>query len=270
MRDWLRPLHEALDNKSDPVDFFFRDDAGWGDAELFKLLDIFADHDLPMDLAAIPMALSRALVAELSRHRALSSNCARIHQHGFAHTNHEPVGRKCEFGAAREFESQRRDIERGQQRLQDMFGSLLDPIFTPPWNRCTEVTGKSLVALGVSVLSRESSAAPLKVDGLFELPIHIDWFAHHKGHRLTRSEWTNLLADKISTYAAVGIMFHHAVMDGFEFGATIELLEALALHPKVRTSNMAPLALRGATTAASIAVNHSALTSPCRLALTQG
>ena len=51
----------------------------------------------------------------------------------------------------------------------------MEPIFTPPWNRCTIDTGTALAELGFRVLSRESRAEPLGVPGLLELPIHIDW-----------------------------------------------------------------------------------------------
>ena len=98
-----------------------------------------------------------------------------LHQHGLAHANHEREGRKCEFGPSRGLEAQRRDIEAGRARLTDLLGDRVDPIFTPPWNRCTTDTGTALAELGFRVLSRESRAEPLGVPGLFELPIHIDW-----------------------------------------------------------------------------------------------
>ena len=57
MTGWLEPLHAALDARSAPVWFFFRDDdAGWDDSALEALLDVFEPYGLPLDVAAIPLA----------------------------------------------------------------------------------------------------------------------------------------------------------------------------------------------------------------------
>ena len=151
---WLRPVEEALDAADRPVRFFFRDDdAGWGDVRLIELLDLFAACSLPVDLAVIPRALDAGLAGELGMRRRVG-----LHQHGLAHVNHEREGRKCEFGPARAADAQRRDIEAGRARLADLLGARVDPIFTPPWNRCTADTGRCLAALGFEVLSREARA----------------------------------------------------------------------------------------------------------------
>ena len=82
-----------------PVDVFFRDDdAGWRDDRLLALLDLFAEHALPLDVAVIPAALGEPVAAEL---RGRAGARLGLHQHGFAHANHEPDGRKHEFGPSR-------------------------------------------------------------------------------------------------------------------------------------------------------------------------
>jgi hypothetical protein len=219
---WLDPVRAALD--STPVSVFFRDDdAGWARGRLYALLDRFERHELPVDLAVIPAALDRRLAAELLE-RAASQRVA-LHQHGFAHRNHEPEGRKHEFGPHRSPEQQRRDIAVGAARLADLLGELAQPIFTPPWNRCTADTGRCLVELGFAVLSRESRAAPLEVPGLDEVPIRIDWLKPELGERLAMA---------IAEGGPVGVMFHHAVMDPDHLARADELLALLATHPRVR------------------------------------
>src|SRR3954467_1577014 len=90
--DWPNLL-DSLDRSEAPVDVFFRDDdAGWADERLLELIDRFAAHGLPLDLAVIPMELS-AVLAERLAERPVG-----LHQHGYAHTNHQLEGRKCEFG----------------------------------------------------------------------------------------------------------------------------------------------------------------------------
>ena len=113
---------------------------------------------LPVDLAVIPAELDAGLARELRARPRVG-----LHQHGLAHVNHEREGRRCEFGPARGAAAQRRDIEAGRARLADLLGERVDPIFTPPWNRCTADTGRCLAELGFAALSREARAAPLDV-----------------------------------------------------------------------------------------------------------
>lgn len=208
---WLDPVTAALDGA--PVAFFFRDDdAGWRDDRLRALLDLFDRHELPVDLAVIPRALTPGLARELQG-RA-------VHQHGLAHVNHEPEGRKCEFGPSRSREDQLRDIAEGREILRAQLE--VQPIFTPPWNRCTAATGEALAELGFAVLSRESRAGPLGTDGLREIPVHVDLA------RLSPEQAGERLAAAIAAGGPVGVMFHHAVMDDADMQRADELLALLA------------------------------------------
>ena len=202
---WLDPLRAGLDAAGGPVSVFLRDDdAGWSDDRLYVLLDRFLEYGLPLDLAVIPTALRPPLAREL-RDRAGTQLC--LHQHGFAHANHEPDGRKYEFGPSRSRAEQRRDIETGRALLEEHLGGLLAPIFSPPWNRCTVETGECLAELGFSVLSRESRAEPLGVPGLRELPVSLDF---------VRLEPDELARRSAAARAPVGVIFHHAEMDEAE------------------------------------------------------
>lgn len=233
--NFLESVQNRLDSLHEATIVFFRDDdAGWGDARLMRLLDVFGEYELPIDLAAIPRALTPSLSNELISRIDNSAGRVRVHQHGYAHLNHEKEGRKCEFGPARDRAAQRADIAEGKLRLQDFMGFRVDPIFTPPWNRCIVETGECLVELGFRALSRESGADPLGTPGLAEVPVSQDWFAHRKGVRLSPEEWGQSLASKFGGTAPLGIMFHHAVMDDEEMQATAALLALLAAHPNVQ------------------------------------
>jgi hypothetical protein len=212
---WIDPVTAAVDAAPDGVELFFRDDdAGWDDDRLLALLDVFAARAMPLDLAVIPMALHADLAAELRRRT--TTQRLDLHQHGYAHTNHEPDGRKYEFGPHRTLARQRRDIEAGAERLNELLPTV-QPIFTPPWNRCTRDTGRALADLGFEILSRESRAEPLGVDGLDEVPIHVDWV---KPNAIAR------LAEAIRAGGRVGVMFHHAEMDACSRARANELLAA--------------------------------------------
>src|SRR3954470_22008778 len=167
---WLQPLRARLNARDRPLTLFFRDDdAGWADERLFELMDRFEERRLPLDLAVIPQALSAPLAAELRERQEASGGRVGLHQHGFAHVNHETEGRKQEFGPSRSADEQREDIATGLAELERLLGGCLQPVFTPPWNRCTEATGRCLAELGFRVLSREHRAEPLRVDGLAEV-----------------------------------------------------------------------------------------------------
>ena len=228
---WLDPVRAAIVASPAPVEVFFRDDdAGWASDRLHALLDRFEHHELPVDLAVIPAVLDEALAAEL-RVRADTQRLG-LHQHGFAHRNHEPDGRKYEFGPHRAPEQQRRDIEAGAARLADLLGDLVQPIFTPPWNRCTVDTGRCLAELGFRVLSRESRAEPLDVAGLDEVPIRIDFVKPDRAERL---------ATAVTEGGPIGVMFHHAVDD---LTAVDDLLALVATHPRIKARTILDIAAR--------------------------
>jgi uncharacterized protein DUF2334 len=244
MSAWLDNLRRALDTAASPIDFFFRDDdAGWHDERLFALLDLFERQGLPIDVAAIPRAVSASLASELRARIAAAPERLAVHQHGFAHLNHEAEGRKCEFGPSRPRSLQQQDIESGRRLLSEVHGLAVSQIFTPPWNRCTEATGEALRACGFSVLSRDATAQPLGVAGLCELPVRVDWLARRKGVRVSLEELGDLLADAASIAASpVGVMFHHEMLDDDELTRAGELLSLLAAHTAARCHLMSSLA----------------------------
>jgi hypothetical protein len=221
-------LGSALDEAGGPVEVFFRDDdAGWGDAQLLRLADLFAGHGLPLDVAVIPAELTPGLAAEL-RHRPVG-----LHQHGYAHVNHQREGRKCEFGSDRSRAQQEADISAGRERLGELLDDRLDPFFTPPWNRCTRDTGEALVALGFAALSREHRAEPLGL--LPEVSVHLDVA------RLSPDELDERFAGFLRAGGPVGVMFHHAVMEDDDFARADALLGLLAGHDRVVARTLAEL-----------------------------
>lgn len=259
MSGWLDELRRALDDATGRVSFFFRDDdAGWDDRRLFELLELFERHSLPMDVAAIPAAVTDGLADELLARIETGPGLLAVHQHGFAHRNHETEGRKCEFGAARDPLLQQRDILSGQERLSAMFGERLSPIFTPPWNRCTIDTGECLRRAGFRVLSRDSTARPLNLDGLFELSVTVDWFARSKGVRLSPDLLGSTLAAAVKSSAPVGVMFHHALMNEGERLMAGELLALIARHENARCYLMEQLAPQLSKEAGAAAATFSA------------
>lgn len=241
MTSWLEPLRRVLDASAEEVEIFFRDDdVGWADDRLDPLLDLFAERRLPLDLAVIPTAVDLERAERLVRR---GDPLLAVHQHGFAHQNHEPYGRPSEFGPSRPARAQLDDITAGRDRLDELFGDLVAPVFTPPWNRCVTATGQCLVAAGLAVLSCDRTAQPLDIPALAELPVAVDWFAKRKGVPLTRAEVGVRLAEAAAA-GPVGVMFHHAHMDAAELTAAGALLDLLVASPNARCSSLRDRASR--------------------------
>jgi hypothetical protein len=239
MPDWLDPVRASLDGLADPVSFFIRDDdAGWGNERLYRLLDVTELRRVNIDVAAIPTAMDTALARQLRYIVAHSDGRVVVHQHGFAHANHETTGRKGEFGASRPAGAQRRDLLAGRQRLEDHLALALPSLFTPPWNRCTRVTAEILVELGYRILSRDAGAKPFSLGRLAELPIHLDWTGKHgvrTGPEMFGSAIGNVLA---TTRTPVGLMLHHETMDSDDRRLLAELLAVMTSHPMWRPCSM--------------------------------
>lgn len=235
---WLDPVRRALEERVTPCTVFFRDDdAGRDDARLAALLSCFSRHGVVVDLAVIPALVTPSLADDLGRR--LAAGEVRVHQHGLAHVDHEVAGRKHEFGPARSAAQQAADLGAGRDLMLRWFGAAaVDPVFTPPWNRCTADTGRALLELGLRVLSRDSGAAPLDVPGLVEVPVTLDWFGHRKGVRWTRRELGARLATQVAGPDPIGVMLHHAVTEPGELALVAELVALLAGHPAVRPGSL--------------------------------
>ncbi|MFZ2650301.1 MAG: hypothetical protein WA210_09365 [Burkholderiaceae bacterium] len=242
------PLLLALDRAAAPVNFFVRDDdAGWADERLLALLRVMDAANVPIDLAAIPAALTLPLARELKARRGAGQGIG-IHQHGYAHANHEPAGRKCEFGPARSLSQCESDLRRGREQLLDLLGECLDPIFTPPWNRLGPDTPALLGRLGFSALSRDFNASPQ--GAIAEISVHCDWT---KQWRLANAQQTGArepialacvareLARHASAGACVGLMLHHEAMSDSELAALSQGLARWTGHPNARWRQMREL-----------------------------
>ncbi len=224
-------LLQALDRAEAPVNFFVRDDdAGWADVRLFALLRVMDEAEVPIDLAAIPTAISPELDRELKA-RKRSGQRVGIHQHGFAHLNHETQGRKGEFGAGRDLAHREADLRRGRDILRAAFEESLDPIFTPPWNRVSPDTPFMLAALGFATLSRDATA--LEQHALPEVVVHTDWSKQWRLAEQVRDDAAQRIADDLTKHVApgacVGLMLHHAVMGPAKLDSLSKLLAGLGI-----------------------------------------
>ncbi len=238
----FQTLADVLANRKTSLKVFFRDDdGGWADARLQKLAHAFIEQQLPLDIAVIPDALSAKSIELLTALLKADAEVA-IHQHGYTHTNHQLSGRSCEFGTDRTREQQHLDISRGQQKLTDLFGAQIAPVFTPPWNRCTSDTAHALKSLGFRYLSRIIGSEPID-NAITELPVAVDWLKKRKGERLNTTELVQYISGLFSTENdTIGVMLHHEHMDKdnrelfFQFIETLRKSQRVSFHPMLNVS----------------------------------
>lgn len=236
---WLDPIRRALDARAEPIRAFIRDDdGGWAHERLEQLARQCSTHGLPIDVAVIPAALTADDASRLLALKSTHRGRLGLHQHGWAHVSHEQTGRKCEFGPSRARHEVQRDLTEGQRVMTRWFGAEVDPIFTPPWNRCTDSTAMLLLDIGFEVLSRDVTAPRVDCAGLLECPVTNDWFAKRHGQRIDRNDWTRAFAVTCATQSVLGLLLHHAGMDQEEFERLDPLLRLLAEHPLCRPCSL--------------------------------
>ena len=217
------------------------DDAVAPGPALDRLLDIAAQHGLPLALAVIPLPATAALAARL----AVAGPDVAVLQHGFAHRNHGGAGeKKAELGAQRPVEAVLDELRRGAALLRRLFagaGPAPLPVLVPPWNRIAPSVVAGLRAAGFAGLStyhprvaREPSPGVLQVNTHADI---VDWRGSRgfvgaaaalglmTAHLAARREGRND-ADE-----PTGLMTHHLVHDEACWAFLATLANRLADRP---------------------------------------
>jgi len=232
----LREILAEFQTQRRTVNVFFRDDDVDDDEpSLRALLALFQELETPINLEIIPARLTRAAIGFLREAHARRPGLVELNQHGWQHVNHESEGRKCEFGASRGFDEQIVDVARGREVLEQAFGSSFSPVFTPPWNRCTEATYRALDQLGFCALSKLRGKEPVAGYGFRELSVTLDVFRWKGGAEMkTAGELVGELTGQLRELDTVGVMLHHKVMDDAAFAWLQMLLSELRRSGAVR------------------------------------
>jgi hypothetical protein len=204
---------------------------------------VFSGAGVPLSLAVVPCWLSEKRRDALF---ALTGNRPELwswHQHGFRHKNHEPSGKKQEFGPSRSLSEIRRDLELGQGRLKKLLGPAFFPAFTPPWNRCDERTLTCLKEMGFASVSRWGPCPDFS-GPVPDFPVGLD--LHTRKCRDAGSDWNRLLLELSTALCrpVCGIMLHHGRMNdnAFDF---LEKLLSLFRERGMETTHLAALSSDG-------------------------
>lgn len=235
---WIHTLQEGLDRVSQTrsvIPIFLRDDDIDEDEESLRhLLDITLSRTVPMNLQIIPKTLTEGGIRILKDFNRVNPDLVSLNQHGWSHINHEPVGRKCEFGTSRNFQEQLEDIRRGKTILETIFPMRFFPVFTPPWNRCTSDTFKALDTLGFQILSKDLGKHPITDYSFTEISTSLDLFTW-KGEAKMKNpqDIVQLLLSQFENLEIIGILLHHKVMNTKSFAFLDQLLRELAHWPNI-------------------------------------
>jgi hypothetical protein len=229
----LQELFDAARQMSRPIRIFFRaDDIGRIDSNFIRLMQLFADFEMPLCLALVPQWLTADNWRQISS-LALKKDLFCWHQHGFNHINHEAVGKKCEFGEDRPIEAIRHDILAGRMKLEHLLTDSFLPVFTPPWNRCSKAAMQVLQELDFLALSRSTNAQPPALTGLPDLVINID--LHTRKETDPKQAKDNLMAECKTALESgcMGFMLHHQRMNDNAFLFLEHLLGSINSGPRL-------------------------------------
>ncbi|TNJ47731.1 polysaccharide deacetylase family protein [Phaeobacter sp. B1627] len=209
---WSR---EGLD-----LPLWWRDDDAVAPTEaLGRLEDLAGELGMPVHLAVIP----HSAVAELAETVSQSQHLLPV-VHGWAHVNHAPTeAKKSEFGSTRPVDEALNEAEQGIERLQQLFGPALRPMFVPPWNRISAAMLPWLAGLDYAAIStfgprKRVQAAP----GLLQINTHIDPINWHGDRSLldSGSILTPLVAQlqarragSVDRTEPLGLLTHHLIHD---------------------------------------------------------
>ena len=131
--------------------------------------------------------------------------------------------------------------------MDEAFGDGWSPVFTPPWNRCAEVTFRALDLLGYAALSKSNDEHPATGYKFREISITFDLY-RWKGEPAMKSSESIIeeLVTQINELDTIGIMLHHKVMDSTAFSLVKRLIETFRIYPGVRFHTFQSLLSLGA------------------------
>ncbi len=234
-------LNESVRKAGHQVRFFFRaDDIGIPGKKFFRLMDIFLKHKMPLCFAVVPCWFSTKRWKILKQIDDKAPQLWCWHQHGWSHKNHEPYGKKQEFGKTISAERIKKDILKGREKLEKIMENRFTPVFTPPWNRMDTRALTILKESGFKAVSRQEKSdhdKEMLPEGLLDFSVNVD--LHTRREVLPEDAWEALF-DEFS-YAVqtgiCGVMIHHQLMNSSCFDFLEILLKTLTHNPLILPVN---------------------------------
>jgi len=204
----------AAAGRQDPIPVFFRaDDVAVPGKRFSKLVDLFSRYQVPLSMSVVPTWLTESRWKSIERLCNKNFKLWCFYQHGWRHMNHEPSGKKQEFGPARPMAEIEHDLVRGRERLMSLMRDAFFPAFTPPWNRCSKAALTVLRTTGCKAISRSQRASPPAPAGMPDFQVNVD--LHTRKEQTAALGWKNLYAELATSIedGFCGIMIHHQRMN---------------------------------------------------------
>ena len=180
---------------------------------------------------------------------ALDDPLITVVQHGFRHRNFAAPGQRAvECGGDRPLASILRDLDRGRDRLEAVFGERFEKLLVPPWNRIDPCVQAALGGLGFRALSTFGPCEPERKP--IEINAHLDVLTWKGGARFAgRQKVIRLAAERIASrreggpapVEPFGLLTHHLSHDEATWDFLSELLALLVAHPAVRLRHVGSL-----------------------------
>lgn len=212
--------------------FWWRDDdVGRYDPSLDQLLALAGNVAIRPALAVVPAWLDEPTIERLGNARV------DVLQHGWAHRNHAPSGRKAiELGGEISPEACWAELRNGAALLQGTLPAGFLPVLVPPWNRIDDRVTAGLRAHGFEGLSTFADDAQGRLYGLTQINTHldvIDWRGDRRMKPLDAllGELAALLAQP--PLRAIGVLTHHLLMGAAEFDRLSTFFSHVASHRSV-------------------------------------
>ena len=236
--DW--PAHAMIEH------FIRVDDVDSEESNLERLVSMALKLRVPISLGIIPATLTNGVATFLNSVKRRHPELIELHQHGWAHVNHERDGRKGEFGPARPYDRQREDLRQGRDTLEQLFGDGFFPAFSPPWNVYTADTIRAMTELGFRVLSagwHDFGVNAGKIHRYSSTVDLMDWDAAGRLRTLPRlfMPLAGLLA---KARGPVGLLLHHRTMAPADFGILESMLHRLTQTDKVAVHTFESLEMK--------------------------
>lgn len=219
-------------DSSEPIPILFRaDDIGVLSAHFSEMMRLFNHYHLPLCLAVVPTWLTRRRWDAMGEQIDTGSDLWCWHQHGWNHANHEPSGKKNEFGPTRTAVAMESEIRKGRDRLVQLIGKDFQPFFTPPWNRCSQEAIRVCKNLGFRGISR-SRGEQKEPAALPDFYINVDLHTRKEADQAAAleglcGEFRQAINDR-----CIGVMIHHQRMNDKALHLLDRLLEFITDNPR--------------------------------------
>ena len=155
--------------------------------------------------------MDQGLIRFLCRAKEKTPHLLDIVQHGWMHSNHSILPSiKYEFGASRDYASQKTDIEQGLKKMRLAFGKYWTPAFVPPYHGYNDQTLKVLGGNEFKIFSAGTVRSKFKKN-FIEMPTQVSFSQYENGKKSiypAKLVLANLLKS-IRYRPLSGILTHH-------------------------------------------------------------